>query len=156
MRVLATKREPVALPYFEQVLPSAALPELLAQADYVAITAPLTPETKGMIGAAELRQMKPTAFLINVARGPLIDEEALLTALRERWIAGACLDVFEEEPLPADSPFWDLENVVITPHASWGSPYSMDYVLDEFIENLQRYLQGAPLLNLPKNLAFGY
>ena len=156
MRVIATKREPLPIPYFDEVLPASALPELLQQSDFVVLASPLTSETQGMIGVAELQLMKPSAYLINIARGQLIVDEALIEAINGGWIAGACLDAFVEEPLPADSPLWDLKNVVITPHASWGSPRSMDYVLDEFITNLERFERGEELLNQPRNLAFGY
>ena len=100
--------------------------------------------------------MKANAYLINIARGGLVVEPDLQKALQEKWIAGACLDVFEDEPLPPESPLWELENLVITPHCSWGSPRSLDYVLDEFILNLKRYLEGKPLLNKPKNPSLGY
>jgi phosphoglycerate dehydrogenase-like enzyme len=156
MQVIGTKRDVVPLPNFSAILSPQELPLLLEQSDYVVLTAPLTAETQGMIGEAQLRMMKPSAHLLNVARGPLLNEAALIRALQEGWIAGACLDTFNEEPLPADSPLWDLERLFITPHASWGSPRSMDYVLDEFIVNLTRYLQGEELLNQPRNLEFGY
>jgi phosphoglycerate dehydrogenase-like enzyme len=156
MRVIGTKRSPEPLPYFEQVLAADELPAVLREADYVVISCPLTPETRGLVGAAELRMMRPDAYLINVARGGLVVEADLVRALQENWIAGACLDVFDEEPLPPESPLWDLENLVLTPHASWGTPHSLDYVLDEFVDNLERFLEGKPLLNLPKNPELGY
>ncbi|MCB0047861.1 MAG: D-2-hydroxyacid dehydrogenase [Caldilineaceae bacterium] len=156
MHVIGSKRKPVSLPYFDQVLAPDDLPQLLSRADYVVITCPLTSETEGLIGAPELRTMKKTAYLINVARGGIVVENDLIQGLHEEWIAGACLDVFHEEPLPPDSPLWDIKNVIITPHASWGSPRSMDYVLDEFMENLKRRLAGQELLNQPKNPALGY
>jgi phosphoglycerate dehydrogenase-like enzyme len=156
MKVIGTKRDALPLPYFDAVLPPQELPALLGQSDYVVLTTPLTPETAGMIGEAQLRMMKPSAFLLNVARGGLLDEAALIRALQEGWIAGACLDTVVEEPLPADSPLWETEGLFITPHASWGSPRSMEYVLDEFIVNLERYLAGDELLNRPRNLALGY
>ena len=156
MRVMGIKRNPEPLDHFDVILATNQLPELLREADYVVLSCPLTPETQGLIGAAELRQMKSTAYLINIARGGLVVESDLIQALREQWIAGACLDVFEEEPLPPDSPLWDLQNLVVTPHCSWGSPRSLDYVLEEFMANLERYLAGQNLLNQPKNLVLGY
>ena len=156
MRVIGTKRSPEPLLHFEQVLAADQLPAILEEADYVVLSCPLTPETQNLIGAAELHMMRPDAYLINIARGGLIVEADLVQALQESWIAGACLDVFDEEPLPPESPLWDLENLVLTPHASWGSPRSLDYVLDEFVDNLERFLDGEPLRNLPKNPELGY
>lgn len=156
MHVIGTKRNPHPLPHFDRVMATSDLSVVLNRSDYVVLSCPLTPETKNMIGLSELQQMKSTAFLINIARGALIVEEELQQALREKQIAGACLDVFEEEPLPPDSPFWEMENVVVTPHTTWGTPHSLDYVIEEFMINLDRRLAGSPLLNLPKNLSLGY
>jgi phosphoglycerate dehydrogenase-like enzyme len=156
MRVIGTKRTPTPLPHFDQILPPDGLPRLLAEADFVVLATPLTAETRHMIGEAQLRLMKPTAHLLNVARGALIVEADLVRALRERWIAGACLDAFEQEPLPPSSPLWDLDNVVITPHCSYRSPHGMTRGLAEFKENLRRYLAGEPLLNLLRDPALGY
>jgi phosphoglycerate dehydrogenase-like enzyme len=103
------------------------LDEVLAQSDFLAVNCFLSPETRGLIGAAELRRMKPTAYLINTARGPIVREAELVTALQERWIAGAGLDVFEEEPLPAASPLRELDNVVLTPHGlAWTEELAHD------------------------------
>jgi len=123
------------------------LRELLAESDYVVVALPSTAETYHLLGEAELRAMKPTAYLVNIARGAIIDEAALVRALAEGWIAGAGLDVFEEEPLPADSPLWDLENVLITPHVAGFSPRYDERAVDLFATNLARYLVGEPLLN---------
>src|SRR5262249_56054967 len=120
-----------------------AVRELRGAGDFVGLVAPLTPETRGMIGEAELRAMRPGAWLINLGRGALIQEDALVRALRERWIAGAVLDVFVEEPLPAGHPFWELPNVVVTPHIS--GPSDPAAIAPIFNENLQRFLQGRPL-----------
>lgn len=122
--------------------------ELLSQADYVVLAVPVTADTKGLITAARLGKMKRDSYLINVGRGPLLDEAALVSALRENRIAGAALDVFSEEPLPAESPLWNLENLLITPHTAglteklWGRHYAL------FSENLGRYLRHEPLLGL--------
>jgi phosphoglycerate dehydrogenase-like enzyme len=134
--------------YVEEVLPPSQLNKMLARADYLVLSAPVTPATRGMIGRQQLASMKPDAVLINVGRGPLIDEPALIDALRERKIGSAALDVFEKEPLPADSPLWDLDNVLITPHTAgmteklWERHYAL------FAENVRRYLAGEPLLGL--------
>ncbi len=148
MRVIGTKRTPAQIPGVERVLPPAGLAEVLRAADAVVIALPLTPATRGLIGERELRAMKSTAVLINVGRGSIVQESALVQALREQWIAGAALDVFEVEPLPADSPFYEMENVIVTPHVSGTSPYYMDRAVPVFSENLASYLQGRPLRNL--------
>lgn len=122
--------------------------DLLRQSDFVLLATPLTSQTRLMIGEDELRSMKPTAFLINIARGELIDETALVKALRDKWIAGAGLDVFTEEPLPRMSPLWHLDNVIISPHVSAATPHYDDRAVELFAENLRRYLHGEPLLNL--------
>lgn len=124
------------------------LNDLLARSDFVVLTLPLTPETKGLIGEEELRVMKPSAVLINVARGPIVDEIALVRALKEEWIAGAALDVFQKEPLPEDSELWTLPNVFISPHIAGLSEAYDSRVVDLFCENLRRYMRGQDLLNL--------
>jgi len=122
------------------------LNDLLSQADYVVVAAPLTEATRGLINADRLAAMRPDAYLINVGRGPQVDETALADALRSRRIAGAALDVFEQEPLPADSPLWELENLLITPHTAglteklWQRHYAL------FSANLRRYFAREPLL----------
>jgi phosphoglycerate dehydrogenase-like enzyme len=129
-----------------EVLPSSKLNEMLGRADYVVLAAPVTAATRGMIGREQISRMKPEGYLINVGRGPLVDEPALIEALRERKIAGAALDVFDQEPLPSDSPLWDLDNVLITPHTAgmttklWERHYTL------FSENLRRFIKGEPLL----------
>ena len=147
-RVIATKRSTTtreSTPYADEIMPAPELPRLLAESDYVVLSMPLTPETRGMIGEAELRAMKPTAALINIARGPVVVQEALIRALREGWIAAAALDVFDKEPLPADSPLWDMENVIISPHISGGTEIYNVRAVEIFAENLRRYLGGQPL-----------
>jgi phosphoglycerate dehydrogenase-like enzyme len=125
-----------------------ALHEMLGECDYVVIALPLTPDTEHLVGEAELRAMKPDAYLVNIARGGIVDEAALVQALREGWIAGAGLDVFEEEPLPAGSPLWDLENALISPHVAGFTPRYDERAATLFAENLARYLAGERLLNL--------
>ena len=121
---------------------------MLSQCDYVVVLAPSTADTYHLINVAALEAMKPTAVLINLARGALIDEAALAQALRQQQIAGAALDVFEEEPLPADSPLWQFENVILSPHVSGFTPHYDERASDLFVENLRRYLNEEPLLNL--------
>lgn len=149
MRVIAIRRRPDRpCPWVEEVRGPRELPWLLGESDFLALCAALTPQTRHLLGAQELRAMKPSAYLVNIGRGGLIDEEALVVALREGWIAGAGLDVFSVEPLPADSPLWDLPNALITPHTSGNSPRSHNRVMELFCENLRRYLAGEALLNL--------
>lgn len=131
-----------------QVFAPTQLDDLLSQSDYVVLAAPLTPHTTGLMNAFRLARMKPEAYLINVGRGPLVDEVALVQALRERKLGGAALDVFSEEPLPADSPLWDLENLLLTPHTAglteklWERHYAV------ISENLRRYLKSEPLFGV--------
>jgi phosphoglycerate dehydrogenase-like enzyme len=150
MRVIAVREHPEKEKpqYVDEVLPTSKLQELLTQSDYVVLSTPVTPETKGMIGAPQLAAMKPDAFLLNVGRGPLIDEAALVEILRRHKIGGAALDVFDQEPLPPESPLWDLEDLLITPHTAGISEkmWERHYVL--FSDNLRRYLSGQPLLGL--------
>jgi phosphoglycerate dehydrogenase-like enzyme len=129
----------------DAVFSPSQLGELLAQSDYVSVAAPLLPATTRLIDAARLAMMKPGAFLINVGRGPLVDEAALTDALRSRRIAGAALDVFEHEPLPEDSPLWELENLLITPHTAGLAEKLWDRHYALFSENLRRYLLHQPL-----------
>jgi phosphoglycerate dehydrogenase-like enzyme len=125
-----------------------SLPDLLAESDFVVLAAPLTPETENMIDARALEAMKPGAWLINVARGRLVDERALLAALRDGRIGGAILDTFREEPLAPTSPFYDLPNVIVTPPTSWSSGRVLDRSVELFCDNLRRYAAGEPLLNV--------
>jgi phosphoglycerate dehydrogenase-like enzyme len=125
-----------------------ALPELLPSADVVVLSAPHTRETRHLIGARELAAMSQDAVLVNVSRGGLVDEAALADALARGRLAGAALDVFQEEPLPPDSPFWTLPNVLITPHTSGFRPDHWDAAISLFGENLRRFEAGEPLLNV--------
>jgi len=131
-----------------RIYPPEQLREMLAECDYVVISLPLTPDTRGLIGEEELRAMKPNAYLVNISRGGIVDEAALIKALQEGWIAGSGLDVFEEEPLPPDSPLYDLDNVILSPHVAGFSPHYDERASDLFAENLRRYLAGVELLNL--------
>ncbi len=124
------------------------LAELLAQSDFVLVATPLTDETRNLIGERELHQMKNTAFLVNIARGGIVNEATLVRALNENWIAGAGMDVFEKEPLPAESELWKCENALIAPHISSATPHYDDRAVALFSENLRRYLSGKELMNL--------
>lgn len=124
-----------------------SLEDLLRNSDFVSIHVPLTPETRGLIGEGELRMMKKTAYIINTSRGKVIDEEALIRALRERWIAGAGLDVFESEPLPLDSPLIRMDNVVLTPHMGTHTVETRRLMVSTVAEEIRRVLTGKPPLN---------
>lgn len=150
-RVIATKRSATAATsasYADEVLPPSQLDRVLRESDYLVLSVPLTPETRGMIGEPQLRAMKPSALLVNIARGPVTVEADLLRALQEGWIAGAALDVFEREPLPPEHPFWAMENVILTPHISGGTERYNQRAVEIFARNLRRYLAGEPLENV--------
>ena len=150
-RVIATRRHPDRGPgdgVQVDLFGLDRLDELLRASDIVVVAAPLTEETTGLIGAEELGQMREDAWIVNIARGRLIDETALRRALDAGWIGGAVLDVFSEEPLPPDSPFYGTPNVVITPHTSWASDRVVERTVDLFIDNLRRDAAGEPLRNV--------
>ena len=156
MRVLATRRSQkermpgvdAGEPFVDEMFPAATSTRCLRECDYVVVAVPLTAESRHLIGEAELRAMKPTAVIINIARGPVIDQEALIRALKAQKIGGAALDVTDPEPLPSDSELWGLENAMITPHISGGTPKYMDRAIALFCDNLRRYLDGEPLRNV--------
>lgn len=152
MRVLATRRGATSrqegVDGVDILYPPQELKTLMADSDFVILSLPVTSETRKIIGAAELRAMKPTSYLINVSRGAIVDEAALIAALRQGQIAGAGLDVTETEPLPPESPLWDLPNVILTPHESGATADYNDRGARFFYENLKRYLEGKPLLNI--------
>ena len=151
MRVIAVRRRPDLAandPLLDRVLPVSALSELMAGSDYVAVCTPLTNETRGLIGEAELRAMKSTALLINVGRGATVREDALIRALEEGWIRGAALDVFEKEPLPAGHPFFRLENVLLSPHSADHTPGWEEASMQLFLDNFERFRRGEPLRNV--------
>ena len=147
MTVVGCRRKQARVRYVDELVPPERLPELLARADFVVLAMPLSVQTDGLIDEAELRAMRPNAWLINVSRGRVVLETALLRALKQGWIAGACLDVFEEEPLPPESELWSLPNVIVTPHNAGFSPLNFDRASELFLENLQRYVAGRPLRN---------
>lgn len=149
MRVLGVRRDPTRdAPGVGALFGPARLLEALPQADIVVVTVPLTEATRGMIAERELRAMKETAIIVNVGRGGTVDEDALTRALREGWIAGAGLDVFDTEPLPKDSPLWKLDNVIITSHYAGATPHYHERALAVFLDNLRRYTAGKPLQNV--------
>ena len=162
-RVVATRRRPEAgndaaegagdEPFLgsvmlDRVVPPERLPELLAEADFVVLAAPLTPDTNGLINDETIAAMKPGAWVINVARGELVDERALARALRSGRLGGAVLDTFREEPLPPTSMLYDLPNVILTPHTSWSSARVLDRSVGLFCDNLRRFAGGRPLVNV--------
>jgi phosphoglycerate dehydrogenase-like enzyme len=151
MRVIATRRSVKMTGrarYVDRLLPAKQLPSLLAESDFAVISVPYTPETHHLIGEKELAMMKPTAYLINIARGSIIDEEALIRALDEKQIAGAGLDVTAREPLPAESRLWDFDNVILSPHVAGGMEEYVTRATELFCENLRRYLAGKKLRNV--------
>lgn len=151
MRVLATRRSakrPAPARYADLILPPADLSHLLAESDFVVISLALTAETRHIIGEDELNAMKPTAYLINVARGSVVNEPVLIRALEEKRIAGAALDVFEQEPLAADSRLWSLPNVIMTPHVAGTMTDYNRAVTEAFCRNLSRYLASKRLQNV--------
>jgi len=131
----------------EQVFPASKLDEVLPQADFVVLAAPETPETRKIIGPREFALMKPSAYFLNVSRGALVDEPALISALEQRKIAGAALDVASQEPLPPENPLWKLDNAFITPHMSAVSEHLWERQTDLLMENLERWFAGDELLN---------
>ena len=158
MRVVASRRTVAAGatdPDCDEILPYSNLARLLSESDFLVLALPLTTETRHLIGAAELAKMKPTASIINIARGEIIDQGALVTALTTGVIASAALDVFDPEPLPAESPLWDMPNVIVTPHISGAVEGYGHKATEMFIANLKRYLAGEALAH-QANPELGY
>jgi phosphoglycerate dehydrogenase-like enzyme len=159
MTVLAVRRHATtsqsADPLIAETYPPERRLEMISRCDYVVMAAPLTPETRGMIGEAEFAAMKPTAVLINVGRGPVINEGAMIGALSSGRIRGAALDVFDHEPLPAGHSFYKLENVLLSPHCADHTPDWLDNAMKFFIEQYERSRKGEPLLNIV-NKKLGY
>jgi phosphoglycerate dehydrogenase-like enzyme len=148
MRVLGVRRSSVPVPGVERIVPPDRLAEVAADADYLAVCAPLTALSEGAVSRAVIERMKPTAWIINIARGPIVDETALVDALRSGRIGGAALDALTVEPLPKESPLWSLDNVIITPHSSNSSPNVRMRTVALIQENLRRYKAGEALLNV--------
>jgi phosphoglycerate dehydrogenase-like enzyme len=148
MKVIAIDARTVSSEYADLILPTSRLHEALAQGDFVVLALPLMPETENLIGEPEFHAMKPTAYLVNIARGGIIDEDALVRALKEKWIAGAGLDAFVTVPLPPESKLWDLPNAILTPHIA-GRRNDYDVLTTNlFCKNLKLYLSGKKLFNV--------
>ncbi len=158
MNVIALRRRPELShddPYVSEVLPTERKRQMLARSDYVVVATPLTSDTRGMIAAPEFEAMKPSAVLINIGRGPVVDESALVRALRKHRIRGAALDVFDTEPLPAGHAFYMLDNVLLSPHSADQTSDWKERTMRLFLENFGRYRCGEPLLNVV-NKKLGY
>lgn len=145
LRVVGTKREPDVVPGVERVYPAEGTDEVLGQADVVLLLLPVTPATRGFMNTARLRAMRPTAYLLNFARGELVVDTDLVEAVRSRTIAGAVLDVFVTEPLPPDHPFWITPGITVLPHIGGLHPQRDRLVAELFVDNLRRFLAGEPL-----------
>lgn len=148
LHTVAVRRSPGLVAGAGRVFTADALDQALPLCDHVVVVVPVTAETRGMFGAAQFRAMRPTAHFVNVARGSVVDEAALVRALAERWIAGAALDVFAEQPLSPSSPLWDLPNVIVTPYISGEGLDYAERVAEVFVENAGRWLRGQPLENV--------
>lgn len=147
-RVIGSRRQPQPLPNFDKVVGADEWRSHLSEADYVVVATPLTPETQGLIDEGVLRSLPRHAYLINIARGAIVDEQALIKALTEGWIAGAALDTVINEPLASDSPLWTVPNLLITPHCSGHSPKVKQRSIELFVDNFHRYIIGQPLRNV--------
>jgi len=148
MKAYALRRRPADSPEVDRFFSTNELREMMAASDFILVSAPLTPETNGMIGKTEIEAMKPSAVIINVGRGPVIVESALIGALEQRSIKGAALDVFDVEPLPAGHPFYRLPNVVLSPHSADHTVGWINLAMNCFIENFARFRNGQPLENI--------
>jgi phosphoglycerate dehydrogenase-like enzyme len=153
VKIHALRRNPARSandPLLDRIFPAGQMHEMLSEIDILLAAAPLTPETHHLIGDKAFQAMKPSAIVMNVGRGPVIDEGALIRALQAKQIAGAALDVFEEEPLPADNPLWGMENVLISPHCTdrTVNPDWLDLSMQCFVENFWRFVKGEPLENV--------
>lgn len=149
MRVIAVDMYPVDKPdCVAELWGLDRLGDLLRESDYVVVTVPYTPQTHGMIGAKELALMKPTAMIVPMSRGGIVDQQAMIQALKEKRLAAAAMDVTDPEPLPPDSELWGMENVLIVPHIAGGSQFEVQHIKEIFVENLRRFLRGdLPLRN---------
>src|SRR5205823_1008012 len=145
MRVIGTKRRPASMPHVAEVLPPERSDEVLARSDYLLLLLPATPTTDNFINTARLAKMKPTAWLLNFGRGHLIKDDDLIAAVKAKTIAGAVLDVFRQEPLPAEHPFWTTDGILVLPHIGGPHPQRDRFVAKLFVDNLGRFLEGVPL-----------
>lgn len=148
MRVIGTQRTPKHVPNVDLVLSGPeGTARVLAESDYLIVLLPLTPQTRGSVGARELDQLKPGAFLVNLARGGIVDEQALLERLRSGHLAGAAFDVFAHEPMPPEDPLWDAPNLIVTPHVAGLEPEYMRRLMELAVDNVSRLERGLPLRN---------
>ncbi len=145
LEVIGTKTEPVALPHVAQVYPAQATDEVLARSDFVLLLLPATAKTENFMNADRIRAMRPTAYLLNFARGSLVVDDDLVDAVRNRTIAGAVLDVFRQEPLPPNHPFWVTEGITVLPHIGGLNPARDEIVAELFVDNVRRFIAGKPL-----------
>jgi phosphoglycerate dehydrogenase-like enzyme len=153
VKIYALRRNPersAADPLLDRIFPASKMHEMLGEIDVLLASAPLTPETHHLISDEAFQAMRPSAIVINVGRGPVIHEAALIRALLAKRVAGAALDVFEEEPLPADSTLWGMDNVLISPHCTdrTVNPDWLDLSMQCFVENFWRFVKGQPLENV--------
>jgi phosphoglycerate dehydrogenase-like enzyme len=148
MRVIGTRRRPEPMAHVAEVLPAGRTPEVLAQSDFLLLLLPATPETDNFINAERLEMMRPGAWLLNFGRGHLIKDDDLVAAVKAKKIAGAMLDVFRQEPLPADHPFWTTAGIIVLPHIGGPHPQRDKFVARLFVDNLGRFLDGKPLREL--------
>jgi phosphoglycerate dehydrogenase-like enzyme len=154
-RIVALRRTPLPHPLADEVLPSARLLDMVARVDDLVVSTPLTADTHHLVGEAVFRTLRPGAVVVNVGRGPVVDETSLLAALDQGRLLGAALDVFEQEPLPPDHPFWRMENVLVSPHTADHTKGWEANTMEPFLENLRRFRDGEPLLN-PVDKRLGY
>ncbi|HEY0788316.1 MAG TPA: D-2-hydroxyacid dehydrogenase, partial [Thermoanaerobaculia bacterium] len=146
-RLAGVRRGGARHPVIPEILPASSLPGAAADADWLIVTAPFTPDTEGIVSRSLLAALPPGARVVNVSRGELVDEDALVDAIRQKRIAGAILDVFRVEPLPPDHPFWAMDEVIVLPHTTWRSPEVRARQIDLLLENLRRFVAGEPLRN---------
>ena len=155
MRVLGLRRSDTPCPGVDEMYTHDHIQIFLEQCDFVVVTTPVTDETRGLLGEAEFKAMKSTAIFIVTSRGGVADDDALLKALNEGWIAGASLDAHATEPLPEDSPFWTATNTIVTPHSAAGGQHGVERMRQQFLDNLVRYQRGEPLIGVV-NKELGY
>lgn len=155
VRLVCVRRSAKEQPHFDETFPVSALRVAVRDADWLILTLPLTPATRGIVSDEVLKLLPARSRVVNVSRGEILDQEALLEALREKRIAGAVLDVFTAEPLPADHPLWSMPNVMVWPHTTGNSPAVRRREIELFSENLRRFVEGEPLLNVVDTAA-GY
>jgi phosphoglycerate dehydrogenase-like enzyme len=148
MRVIGTRRSQAAVPHVDRVYPPEAIDEVLGQADFVVLLLPLTPQTDRIMNTRHLKAMRKSAYLLNFGRGGLVDDDDLIAAVRNKVIAGAVLDVYRQEPLPAEHPFWGVEGITVLPHIGGLAGGRDEIVAGIFADNMRRYLAGEPLFAL--------